>query len=343
MALRKGKQPTPPADPPPTGEEVPPDPSEDRTEGAAPEVSEEQTAVESVEQPGAEGEEAVEQASAPFEGSTAEDETIEQAQEEVESVEEPAPEEISEADIEAALGMKLPKDPGEAMRKLSAALFETRKERDEEVDKWQRIAAEYDNSRKRSERESRELLVRERQQHIELASERMMEGLLPVLDALDSAIAHASEAINTPSEQNMYKGMEGIRYLLLEVMGREGLTLVEAAPGTPFDPAVHDAKAVEEAGEAAEGASEVVRMELRRGYRYRSGRVLRPAEVEVGFDSPAAPEGEGDTEPSAEDEEAAQPDTADVGDGPVAVDDSVSGEAEDGGGPEEGETPVDKD
>lgn len=343
MALRKGKQPTPPADPSPTGEESPPGPSEDRTEGAAPEVSEEQAAVEPVAQPGVEGEGAVEQASAPFEGSTAEDETIEQAQEEVELMEEPAPEGISEADIEAALGMKLPKDPGEAIRKLSAALFETRKERDEEVDKWQRIAAEYDNSRKRSEQESRERLVRERQQHIELASERIMEGLLPVLDALDSAIAHASEAINTPAEQNMYKGMEGIRYLLLEVMGREGLTLVEAAPGTPFDPAVHEAKAAEDAGEAAEGASEVIRVELRRGYRYRSGKVLRPAEVEVGFDSPAAPEGEGETEPSTEDGEAAQPDTADVGDGPVAVDDSVSEEAVDGGGPEEGETPVDKD
>ena len=327
MALRKGKQPTPPADPSPTGEESPPGPSEDRTEGAAPEVSEEQAAVESVEQPVAGGEEAVEQ-----------------VQEEVESVGESAPEEIGGAGIEETLGMKLPKDPVQASLHLAAALIETRKERDEEVDKWQRIAAEYDNSRKRSEQESRERLVRERQQHIELASERMMEGLLPVLDALDSAIAHASEAISTPSEQNMYKGMEGIRYLLLEVMGREGLIPVEAALGTPFDPAVHDAKAAEDAGEAAEGASEVIRVELRRGYRYRSGKVLRPAEVEVGFDSPAALEEEGDTEPSGEDEEAAQQDTADVGDGPVASsDDSASGEAVDGGGPEEGETPVDKD
>ena len=238
-----------------------------------------------------------------------------------EVVSEVAPEEISK--VEATV---------EAVREMAEAFIETRKERDEMKSNWVQTTADYDNYRKR--------VYRDRHKDIEQASERVMQELVRILDALDSALR---AEISPTAVQNMRQGLEGVRHLLLEVMERESLIPVEAVPGTPFDPAVHEAQAVEDAGEVAEDASTVVRVELRRGYRYRSGKVLRPAEVEVGFDSPAAPEGEGDTEPSAEDEEAAQPDTADVEDGPVAVDDSVSGEAVDGVGMEEGETPVDKD
>ena len=128
---------------------------------------------------------------------------------------------------------------------------------------------------------------REKQWHMERASERVIQGLIPILDTLDSAL---KVVVSTTVEQYMRQGLEGVRHLLLEVMEREGLFPVEAVPGTPFDPAVHEAKAAED--EEAEGTSPVVRAELRRGYRYRSGRVLRPAEVEVGFDSPAEPKGD---------------------------------------------------
>ena len=326
-----------PAGPPPTGEEAPSDTSKDQPTATEEHIEE----VESAEPPRAEGEEAVEGASVPSEGLTAEVDATEQASEEVEPVAEAVPEGINEADIKAVLGIKLPKDPGEAMRKLAATLIETRKERDEQVDKWKRIAAEYDNSRKRSERESRELLERERQRHMELASERVMLRMLHILDALDSAIAQASDVINTQAEQNMYKGMEGVRHLLLEVMESEGLFPVEATPGTPFDPKVHEAvERVEVSSEATEGSYEVVKAEVQRGYQYQSGRVLQYSKGVVESASPVA--GEGATESLAED--AVQPDAVDVGDGVVVPpDDSVSGVAEDGGGPEEGETPVGKD
>lgn len=325
---------TSPADPPPTEEETLPHASEDQMAAPGGQMEEGEPAG----QPHAEGEEAVGQTSVPSEGLVAEAEVIEQAPEEVEPVEEAAPEGINEADIEAALGMKLPKDPGEAMRKLAAALIETRKERDEEVDKWKRIAAEYDNSRKRSERESRERLDRERQRHMELASERVMLRLLHVLDALDSAL---KVEVNTTAEQYMRRGLEGVSHLLLEVMENEGVIPVEAAPGTPFDPEVHEAvQRVEAPSEATGGFYEVVRAEVQRGYRYRNGRVLQYSKVVV--ESPSPSEGEDTAESPAEDE--VQPDAADVGDGSVAPpDDSVSGVAEDGGGPEEGETPVGKD
>ena len=137
---------------------------------------------------------------------------------------------------------------------------------------------------KRERRERQWHRQREKQRYMELASERVMQGLVPILDALDSAIGQASEGNNA---------MDGIRHLLLEVMERQGLIPVEASPGTPFNPAVHEALLVaENSGKEAEGFSKVVRAELRRGYRYRKGKVLRLAEVAVGFDSPAATEGD---------------------------------------------------
>lgn len=332
MGKGNRKKKSSPADPPPTGEETPPDISEDQP--AMPEGQMEEG--ELAEPPRTEGEESVEQTPAPPEELATEAEVIEQAPDEVEPVGESAPEGISKAEIEKKLGMKLPKEPVAAALKLAAALIEIRKERDEEVDKWKRIAAEYDNSRKRSERESRELLERERQRHMELASERVMLRMLHILDALDSAIAQASDVINTQVEQNMYKGMVGVRHLLLEVMESEGLIPVEAAPGTPFDPKVHEAvERVEVSSEATEGSYEVVKAEVQRGYQYQSGRVLQYSKVVVESASPMV--GEEDAESLAEE-------AADVGDGAVASpDDSVSVEAEDGGGPEEGETPVDED
>ena len=316
MGNRNHEKQSSPADPLPTGEESPSDASKDQPSAIEEHIEE----MESAEQSRAEGEEAVEQASAPSEGLTAEVESTEQASEEVEPVAEATPEGINEADIEAVLRMKLPKDSGKAMRKLAAALIEARKERDEEVDKWKRVAAEYDNSRKR--------LEGERDRAMERASEGVMRELITILDAWDSALAIE---ISTTTEQKMHEGIEQIRQMVLRVLQKAELTLMEVEPGMPFDPEVH---------EAVLGSGDVVKAELRPGYRYRSGKVLRHSMVEVGVDSSVAEEG--DTESLAED--ASQSDAADVGDGAVAQPDNpVSVEAEDGDGPEEGETPVDKD
>ena len=293
---------------PPAAEgEAPPDPSEDQTATTEGQVVE----AESVEQPRAEGEGTAEQISVPSEGITAEAEANEMASKEVDSVEEPVPKEISKAKAAAA-----------AVHELAEAFIETRNERDEMKGNWVQTTADYKNYRKRVDRD--------RHKSKEEASERLMLELVPILDALDSAL---KVEISTTAEQQMRQGLEGVRHLLLEVMKREGLTLVEVAPGMPFDPTVHNAL-------AAEGSGDVVKVELRRGYRYQSGKVLRHAEVEVGFASPA--EERDIAESLAED--AVQPDAVDVGDGVVVPpDDSVSGVAEDGGGPEEGETPVGKD
>lgn len=202
---------------------------------------------------------------------------------------------IGAADIFEALGMKAPKDPKKAARKFAKALMETRKdlgqalaERDEARDERLRAIAEFANGRKR--------LQREKEEAVNQASERVAGQLLPALDAMDAAL---STEFQTPAEQKMWEGLEAVRRLLLEALGREGLIPIEAAPGTAFDLAVHQAAIMAEG--SGEGSGEmVVDAELQRGYRFRSGRVIRNSLVSVAFagreaeppETPAGGEGE---------------------------------------------------
>ena len=229
---------------------------------------------------------------------------------------------IGEADIFKALGMKAPKDPKKAARKFAKALMETRKERDQALaerdearDERLRAVAEFANSRKR--------LQREREEVVNHASERVAGQLLPALDAMDAAL---SIGFQTPAEQKMWEGLQAVRNLLLEALGREGLIPIEAAPGTAFDLAVHEAALMAEG--SGEGSGEmVVDAELQRGYRFRSGRVIRNSLVSVAFapreePPPATPAGGEGEEPvgSGEEPEAASPvdgESAEAGEGEV--------------------------
>lgn len=204
------------------------------------------------------------------------------------------------ADIQQALGMKVPKDPVKAVRKLATALIESRKERDQAVaerdvarDEQLRAVAEFANSRKR--------LQREKEVRVDQASERLAGEMLPALDAMDAALAIE---VQTPAEQQMREGLEAVRHLLLAALGREGLIPIDAAPGTPFDPAVHEAALMAEG--SGEGSGEMaVHAELRRGYRFRSGKVIRISLVSVGFtgseETDAAPAAPVDGERTGED------------------------------------------
>ena len=157
----------------------------------------------------------------------------------------------------------LPDDPAEAVPVLEAALAESRLALDSRTEDLQRVAAEFENFRKRAARDREELVDR--------ATQRLVEALLPVLDSLDGALAHEAE---TPGEDAMLNGMQGTRRQLLDVLAKEGLEIVPGV-GEPFDPAVH---------EAVMGGGDghlVVTEEMRRGYALR-GRVIRPAMVTVG-------------------------------------------------------------
>ena len=148
-----------------------------------------------------------------------------------------------------------------------------RDEAQQYLDDLKRVAADFDNYRKRTQREMAE--------NVERASQRVVAGLLPVLDSFDLAMAHQAE---TESEANLLGGIAGTRQQLLEALAREGLAPIPAV-GEPFDPEVHEAVSMEGSPEHPGVVSE-----MRRGYTLH-GRVIRPALVTVGED-PIAPAGD---------------------------------------------------
>lgn len=162
------------------------------------------------------------------------------------------------------LGLELPEDPDEAQALLLRELSEARQEAGEQLEMLQRVAADFDNYRRRVERDQVE--------NVERASQRVIESLLPTLDAFDAATAFEPQS---PSEQNTLDGMLATRAQLLETLSREGFEPIPAA-GEHFDPKVHEAVSGPSGGEG----DLVVDAELRRGYVMR-GRVIRPSLVTV--------------------------------------------------------------
>ena len=127
-----------------------------------------------------------------------------------------------------------------------------------------RLQADFDNYRKRVERE--------RQQERHRGAETLVERLLPVLDAFDRAIAaHGGDA-----DDEFRKGFELIRKQLADALAKQGLERIETE-GKGFDPHVHHAIERVETNEQPDGA---VLGELQAGYSYH-GKVLRPAMVRV--------------------------------------------------------------
>lgn len=167
------------------------------------------------------------------------------------------------SDVDAvSLGLDLPDDPEASQALLLRELAEARQEAGEYLETMQRIAADFDNYRKRVERDYSENVLR--------ASQRLIEQLLPTLDNLDAALGYEPQ---TPAEEKILQGMQGTQTALLETLGREGFEPI-AALGEAFDPAVHEA--VSGGGDGHLRVSQ----ELRRGYTLQ-GRVVRPSLVMV--------------------------------------------------------------
>jgi len=127
-----------------------------------------------------------------------------------------------------------------------------------------RLQADFDNYRKRIERE--------RHQERHRGAETLVEHLLPVLDAFDRAISSHRGA----AHDEYRKGFELIRKQLFDVLAKQGVQRIETE-GKPFDPHVHHAIERVETTEHPDGA---VLEELQAGYIFH-GKVLRPAMVRV--------------------------------------------------------------
>lgn len=142
-----------------------------------------------------------------------------------------------------------------------------RRERDEAQDRLLRLQAEFDNYRKRVEREKREL-----SDHF---AADLLADFLPVLDDVERALAAAASSAD-PLLASHRQGLELIQKQFLDLLKRRQVTPIEAL-GADFDPNVHQAVGQEVSATHREG--EVVD-DMRRGYRL-GDRLLRPSMVKV--------------------------------------------------------------
>jgi molecular chaperone GrpE len=162
---------------------------------------------------------------------------------------------------------------GQGAAATEDALQALRAERDDLYDRLLRTTADFDNYRKRIDRERREVS--------EAASADLIRDLLPVLDNLERAL---SASANLSGEGDgaedgataLRRGVELIHRQLLDALRKRGVEPFESV-GHEFDPAWHEAISYEAGSERPEGE---ILGEVRRGYRL-GQRLLRPAQVRV--------------------------------------------------------------
>jgi molecular chaperone GrpE len=175
------------------------------------------------------------------------------AEERIEALD-PSPEALAAAQVEAV----------RAERDETVAVLEA--ERDEFLAALQRERAEFTNFRRRT--------ADERHQERGLAGEDLIRKTLALADDFDRAIETRPPDL---ADNAWVEGIAAIDRKLRMLLESEGVIAVEAAPGTPFDPRLHEAIVSVPGTGRAEG--EIVE-EVRRGYRVRD-RLIRPALVAV--------------------------------------------------------------
>ncbi len=146
-----------------------------------------------------------------------------------------------------------------------------------ERDRYLRLAAEFDNFRKRTEREMTEFKRR--------AADDVLLVLLEVVDNLDRALETSGDC----TDQDLFDGLTAVRAQMGTILDREGLEPIDAVD-RPFDPYEMEAVMRMPSADVAEGS---VCREVLRGYRGR-GYVLRPSKVIVstGTEEPDVDNGE---------------------------------------------------
>jgi molecular chaperone GrpE len=160
------------------------------------------------------------------------------------------------------------------LEELEQRLGEAEGQRDEFLGDLQRLAADFDNYRKRAARDQESLVAR--------AHERLMKELLPVLDDLERALEAAAQndlptthpRTGSPPEARLEEGVRLVERQLRDTLAREGL--VEVETDGRFDPHLHEALLTQP---SAAGDGAIIHV-LQKGYRL-GDRILRPARVVV--------------------------------------------------------------
>lgn len=154
--------------------------------------------------------------------------------------------------------------PPPTREQLEAELEATRQELQATFAKYQRLAADFENHRRRTRQE-----LAERTQY---ANEELLRKLLPILDNLRRALDHAPEGI----DRNWFEGLRMVVRQFEDTLQAQGVSPIPAV-GEKFDPSQHEAIAREETDEHEEGT---IVEEMQPGYRLHE-RVLRPTLVKV--------------------------------------------------------------
>jgi molecular chaperone GrpE len=142
-------------------------------------------------------------------------------------------------------------------------------------DRLLRLAADFENYKKRA--------ARERQEYVQLANERLIAELIPILDDLERALDAAEEH----QEAQLEEGVELVHRSLAALLAHHGVRPIET--DGKFDPHVHEAL-LSQPSEAEEGSVIDV---VQKGYKL-GERVVRPARVVVAAAPPAQEEPAGD-------------------------------------------------
>ena len=175
----------------------------------------------------------------------------------------------AEADREENAEAASEQTSGEESVESSQAVEEGSSEENPELlqlkDKYLRTLAEYENFRKRSEKEKAQMF--------ELGAKSIIEALLPVVDNFERALSHVQEE---EKDSPFVKGIEGIYKQIQKMFADCNIQEIEAL-GKKFDPALHNAVMTEEEGDAEE---DTITQDLQKGYTYR-GNVVRHSMVKV--------------------------------------------------------------
>lgn len=148
---------------------------------------------------------------------------------------------------------------------LETKLAEEKKKADEYLDNWRRTAAEFQNYKRRAEKDKAD--------YAQYANQRLLKRLLDVLDSFGAGFKSVPEQYKN---EPWVEGMRAVERQMLQILEGEGVTPIDAA-GKDFDPNFHEAMLYEPSPGVSEGQ---ILDELQRGYMLQD-RVLRPTRVKV--------------------------------------------------------------
>lgn len=166
-------------------------------------------------------------------------------------------------DVQRADQSTCDSDESNKEEELKKALEEKEKEAAHYKELWLRALADYDNLKKRTQKEIENIQL--------YAGEQLIKDIIPVLDNFERAIDSVED-----KESAFYNGIKMIYNQLKGVMKKYGVEEIEAQ-GKPFDPKLHEAIMTVESEEYED---ETVVEVLRKGYTYHS-KVIRPSLVKV--------------------------------------------------------------